>query len=157
MSSPTRTGTVALIVRFEKGEPSLVDSLSDDTEIAVLESAISRGDQEPLAVIQEARERIAMEEEAFGDYVEELLCQSAVRPEVVEHGVQWLKSKLRIEEFQKTEREATRVIAEYAYKIFKENPTRQDFLLAAPTAKVRIRVFSIDDKKSQSSNESEAA
>ena len=48
------------------------------------------------------------------------------------------------EEFQKNEREAARIIAEYAIKVFSGNPDRRDFFLAGPKAQVRVRVFVIE-------------
>ena len=44
---------------------------------------------------------------------------------------------------QRSEKEATTVIAGYAFKLFMENPKRTEFLLAGPAAKVRIRVFTL--------------
>jgi hypothetical protein len=157
MSSPTKTGTVALIVRYDGREPSLLETLSDDREIALFEQAATLGEADPLAVIAEMRERQKREDDEFGNYVEELLCQPAVRPEILEHGVQWLKSKAKIEAFQKTEREATCVIAQYAYKMFQENPWRKDFLLAGPTAQVRIKILIVPGAGSKADPNSSAA
>jgi hypothetical protein len=149
----TRCGTVALVVRFEEGRPQLVDRISDDQEIEALEEALGEGEQDPLACVYGLRARMRQEDEDFGDYVETLLSQPFVKPEVREHGLQWLKSKLRIEEFRKSEAEATRTIAEYAFRLFEAQPERAEFFLAGPVARVRIRVFRLE----QASQESEKA
>jgi hypothetical protein len=143
-SASSKIGTVALVVRFEGSGPELVATLSDDQEIALLESALQQGQPDPISRVEQERERMRREEEEFGDYVEELLSRPFVRPEIQQHGVQWLRSKLRIEKFQKSEREATQIISEYAYRIFRESPWRKDFFLAGPNAKVRIRIFTLD-------------
>jgi hypothetical protein len=119
----------------------LVDTLSDDLEIGAYEQALVQGTDDPLSVVYEVRSKRAEEDEEFGDYVEELLSKPFVPPEVQDHGVQWFRSKNRIEQFQKAETEARSVIAEFAFKIFQSDPTRTDFVLASPNAEVRVRVF----------------
>lgn len=141
MSKPTKTGTVALVIRFDQNTPVLLDSLSDDSEIATFEAATVSGQGNPLECVYTLRQKQAKEDEDFGNYVEELLSQPFVRPEIQEHAIHWLKSKIKIEQFQKSEREATQVIAAYAYRVFAENPWRKDFYLAGPNAKVRILVL----------------
>lgn len=150
-----RAGTVALLVRFLDGDSVLEGSLSDDREIELLQKAVAEGEADPLASVSEHRERQKKEDEEFGDYVEELLSQPFLRPEIQEHGVQWLKSKIRIEQYQRTETEATRVIADYAYQIYRQNPKRTEFTLQAPTATVTIRVFVL--RKEQESRTPQAA
>lgn len=141
MSSSTKVGTVALVIRLEQDSPVLVDQFSDDAEINAFESAAQEGTENPLDAVYERRQKLAREDEEFGNYVEDLLSQPFVRPEIQEHGVQWLKSKLKIENFQKCENEASKVIADYAFRVFLEDPSKTDFLLAGPMAKVRIRVL----------------
>lgn len=136
----TRIGTVALVIRYDGSQPQLLDKFSDDREIAALEAALQSGAEDPMHVVYELRERQTREDEEFGDYVEELLSQPFVRPEIQEHGIQWLKSKIRIEEYQQTETQAAQIIAEYAFRLFRENPDRKEFLLNGPAATVRIRV-----------------
>ncbi len=143
MKASTRVGTVALVVRFDNEAPALIETISDDHEIAVFESAMQSGESDPLAVLHETRARQSKEDEEFGNYVEDLLSQPFVRPEIQEHGLQWLKSKIRIEQFQRCERDAAVVIAGYALKIFQEDPGRTDFFLAGPQAKVRVRIFTL--------------
>jgi hypothetical protein len=145
---PTKTGTVALIISYDgsgSSQPVLIDSLSDDAEIAMLEAAIQAGEPKPLQTVYDARSRQAKEDEEFGNYVEELLSQPFVRPEIQEHGLQWLRSKMRIEDFQKSEKEATQVITQFAFKTFQERPTRVDFTLAGPKAKVRIKIVTLPE------------
>jgi hypothetical protein len=143
----SRTGTVALVVRRESGCPILVDQISDDDEILQLESSIRGGDCTALEDVYLSRDQRAEEEERFGDFVEALITQPFVKPDVLEHGVQWLRSKLRIEKFQRSEREATRVIAQYAFQVYSENPELTDFLLSGPHAQVRIRILELPVEK----------
>lgn len=140
MAAP-RIGTVALAVRWQSEQLVLLDHFSDEREIALLEAAIEAGDLNPLQTIYELRERQSREDDEFGDYVEGLLSRPCVRLEVQEHGLQWLRSKINIERFQKSEREASQVIADYAFRVFQENPSREDFILAGPVAQVRIRIW----------------
>jgi hypothetical protein len=152
-----KTGTVALIVGHRPGEPPtgdpvLVEALSDDREIEALERAVRAGNEAPLVTVYELRSRQSREDEEFGDYVEELLSQPFVRPEIQEHGVQWLKSKIRIEQFQRSETEAMRVIADYAFKLFLQDRNKTDFLLASAAAQVRIRVFWLKAEEPAQSN-----
>lgn len=141
-----RVGSVALVVRYDENQPILVDSLSDEEEIRKLERSLDSGEPDPLSKIYEARKQQLTEDEEFGDYVEELLSQPFVRPEVKKHGVQWLKSKIRIEKYQKCERSAVTTIAEYAYRVFLKNTQRDDFFLAGPKAQVRIRVYVVEQE-----------
>lgn len=140
-----KAATIALIVRSLGGRvPEIIDVLSDDREISLLESGWGSGDGEALGKVYEFRTTQAREDDEFADYVEDLLSQPFVKPEIQEHGVQWLRSKIRIEEFQKNEREAAKIIADYALKVFSGNPERKDFLLAGPKANVRVRIFVLD-------------
>ncbi len=136
-----KVATVALIVQ-QGQKPSLIDIISDDHEISLLETSAKSGETDLLRNIQEFRQKQSAEDEQFGEYVEDLLSHPFVRSEIQEHGLQWLKSKIRIEEFQRTENEAAKVIAEYAMKILLENPEKTDFFLAGPSTMVRVRVFS---------------
>lgn len=136
-----KTATVALVVQLDSDQPSLTEILSDEHEIEVLESAFAQHAEDPMADLCLHRERVKREEEEFGDYVEELLSQPFLRKDVQEHGVQWLKSKLRIEEYQKAELEAARVIADYAYALYEKNRELKDFFLSGPNTRVRVRVF----------------
>lgn len=147
MRTTTKMGTVALIVQRDGQDLLLVENIADDREIEIFESALQKGENTPLESIYQSRLRQEKEDEDFGNYVEDLLSQPFVRPEIQEHGVQWLKSKIRIEQFQKSEREAAKIIADYAFKLYQENPSRTDFFLAGPAAKVRIRIFVIDQRR----------
>jgi hypothetical protein len=135
-----KVATVALVVEGET--PALLDVISDDQEIHVLESSSKAGEADLLKAIQEFRQRQTIEEEQFGQYVEELLSQPFLRSEIQDHGLQWLKSKIKIEQFHRSECEAAKIIAEYAMKILVENPEKKDFFLSGPKSMVRIRVFS---------------
>lgn len=146
-----RTATVALVIGYKANPdssssekyPFVMDVLSDDREIEVLEARIAEGVLDPLNGVYVYREEQRQEDEAFADYVEELLSRPCLRTDVQEHGVQWLRSRIRIEQFQQSEQEAARIIAEYAFHIFKDSPERTDFFLAGASTRVRIRVFDL--------------
>lgn len=120
-----------------------VETFSDEREITALEQAIQSGNPFPLQSVYEFRARSEREDTEFGDYVEDLLCQKAVRPEVQSHGVAWLRSKMKIEQFRQQEKEAAEVIANFALAKFREDPELEDFILSGPGVQVRIRIFKI--------------
>jgi hypothetical protein len=144
-----KVATVAIVVRYPQdavsngAASSLVEVLSDEHEIHLLESSCKSGEEDPLKAVHEFRQRQLAEEGEFGNYVEDLLSQPFVGPEIQEHGVQWLKSKIKIEKYQRTESDAAKIIADYAMKVISEDPEKTDFFLAGPSTMVRIRVFSL--------------
>lgn len=139
--------TIALAVHLRKDGPLLVDVFSDSREILLLESAVLVGEADPLRVVYEHRDKLAREDEEFSNYVENLLSQPFLRSEIQEHGVQWLKSRIRIERYQRDERDAARIIAEYALEVFRSTREKTDFLLAGPRTEVRIRIFVLENKQ----------
>ncbi len=144
-----KSAIVGLVVDYENESPRLLEIISDDREIAVIESACEEGDSDPLQKLEQGRQKAAVEEEEFANYVEELLSQPFLRPEIQAHGVQWLKSKSKIEQYQRNEAEAAKIIADYAFKVFVEDPSKTDFFLVGPSTQVRIRVFSLRERRSQ--------
>lgn len=128
----------------------LLDSFSDDIEIELLDRYLQEGAVDALRTIYEMRRRKTVEEEEFGDSVENLLLNPFLNPEIQHHAVQWFRSKHRIEEFQKNEAEARQVIANYAYLVFCKRPDLIDFMIEGRTATVRVRVVQIDALRVQS-------
>ncbi len=139
--------TIALIVTRHQGEPILVDTLNSVEEILELEMAIVNGEAEPLKRVLDFRIKQASEDEEFADFVEGLIAQPFVKPDVQEHAVQWFKSRAKIESFQKAEDEASQIIATYAFQIYTSNPSKTDFMLAGPKAKVRIKIIDLGEFK----------
>ncbi len=138
--------TIALVVSSTDPEkPVLCEALTSADEILELEMALMNSDPDPLKRVHDFRQRQMMEDEEFADFVEGLLSQPFVKPDVQEHAVQWFKSRAKIEAYQKAEDGASRVIAMYAFEIYQSNPGRTDFFLAGPKAKVRIRVIELKD------------
>ncbi len=151
-----KIGTVALIIAYSgegpveaSPEPCLVESISDELEIATLEVALNSGQEDPLKAVYEVRAKRSSEDEDFGNYVEGLLSKPFLPDEVRQHGVQWFKSKNRIEQFQRSENEARAVITDFAFKLFKSEPSRQEFVLASTAAEVRVRVFVLKKRPDQ--------
>src|SRR4051812_7984873 len=131
-----KTSTIALVVTYEAEMPVLMDTLSDEREIHFMEEALRMGESRPLEQIYEHRAIEARQDDDLGNYIEELLSQTYLKPEIQKHGLQWLKSKIKIEQYQKAEKEAAQVIAEYAIKILREDPTKTDFFLTGPHSQV---------------------
>jgi signal recognition particle GTPase len=136
-----KTSTIALIIVYENGVPCLLETLWDENEVEFLEASLRSGSANPLPEIYQLREKQEKQDTEFGDYIEELLCRPFINPQVQRQGIQWLRSKIKIEKYQLSEQNAARIIAEYAYKIFKEDSTKLDFFLASSKNQVRIRVF----------------
>jgi hypothetical protein len=135
--------TIAIVVTRNGGEPVLTETLTSAEEILELELALINKEPEPLKRVHEFRERQKAEDEEFADFVEGILSQPFLKPEVQEHAVQWFKSRGKIETYQKAEDEASIVIARYAFQLFSEDPRKTDFMLAGPKARVRIRVIDL--------------
>ena len=149
MKQANEQPTIALVVTQNGGEIILADTLTDSDEILEFELAVKEGDPEPLNRVTNFRSKQLAEDEEFADFVEDLLSQPFVKPDVQEHAVQWFKSRTKIEAYQKAEDEASRVIAQYAFQIYQGDPSRTDFMLAGPKAKVRIRIIQINPPKLQ--------
>ena len=143
-----KVGTVALVIGYKEKKAVLLDYFSDDREIAVFESALYSGENKPLQYVYLVRNQTQKEDEEFANYIEELLSRPFIRPDIQEHGVKWLKSKIRVEQYKKAESEAAQVIAEYAFKLFQENPGRKEYFLAGAAAQVKIRVFTLSEELS---------
>ncbi len=133
--------TIALIVFKDEAGPILQETLTQAEEILEFELAVLHQDPAPLERVFDYRKKQSSEDEQFADFVEGLLSQPALKAEVQEHAVKWFKSRVKIETYQKAEVEASKVIAQYAFEIFKADQEKTDFILAGPTAKVRVRVF----------------
>lgn len=140
MEKETQT-TIALIVKKDHQGPILQETLTQADEILEYELATVNREPYPLDKVFEYREKQAHEEEQFADYVETLLSEPSLSAEVQEHAVKWFKSRVKIETYHKAEEEASKVIARYAFEIFRADPDKTDFILAGPKAKVRIRIF----------------
>jgi hypothetical protein len=134
---------IAIVVTRNGGEPVLAETLTSAEEILELELALIGREAEPLKRVYEFRQRQHSEDEEFADFVEGILSQPFLKNEVQEHAVQWFKSRSKIETYQKAEDEASKVIAQYAFQVYSEDPKKTDFLLAGPKARVRIRVIDL--------------
>ncbi|MBS1959981.1 MAG: hypothetical protein JST80_10945 [Bdellovibrionales bacterium] len=123
----------------------LTETLTSSEEILELELAIMNQDPEPLKRVHDFRAKQVADEEEFADFVEGLLSQPFVKPEVQEHAVQWFKSRSKIETYQKAEDDASRIIANYAFQIYCSDSAKIDFMLAGPRAKVRVRIIDLTE------------
>ena len=134
---------IAIVVTRESGSLVLEETLTCSDEILELELAMLNREPEPLKTVRNYRSKQMGEDEEFADFVESLLSQPCVKPEVQVHAVQWFKSRTKIESFQKAEDDASRVIANYAFQVYSKDASKTDFLLAGPKAKVRIKVIDL--------------
>lgn len=143
MKATSEQPTIALVVTRHRGQPVLTETLTSSEEILELELAMMNRDPEPLKRVHDFRNKQVTDEEEFADFVEGLLSQPFVKPEVQDHAVQWFKSRAKIETFQKAEDDASRIIANYAFQIYCGDPSKTDFMLAGPRAKVRVRIIDL--------------
>jgi hypothetical protein len=135
--------TIAIVVTRQGDKPILTETLTSSEEILEIELAMMNREPDPLKRVQEFRSKQNGEDEEFADFVEGLLSQPFVKPDVQAHAVQWFKSRAKIESFQKAEDDASKVIASYAFQVYANDVTKTDFLLAGPKAKVRIKVIDL--------------
>ena len=136
-----KTNIIALVVSETEEKIVLKETLHDESEIEILKNSIKKGSSAPLEAVYQFRAEKDEKENEFADHVEGLLCNPFLKSEVQEHAIQWFRSRIKIENFQKIEREAASVIAKYACEIFNSNRFRDDFLLSTKKTSVRIRVF----------------
>ncbi|MGZ3697556.1 MAG: hypothetical protein ACXWPM_09990 [Bdellovibrionota bacterium] len=136
-----KLATIALVIHPDPTNPVITEILSDEGEIEIFETHRQAGDPDPLAKVHAHRQAQAQQDDDFGNYVEELLSRPFIRKEIRDHGVQWLRSKIRIEEYQRNEMEAARVIADFAFRVFVGDPSKTDFMLAGPHTQVRVRIL----------------
>src|SRR5262249_33318543 len=100
-----KMSTIALVIGRQSNLPVLMETLSDEAEIRYMEDALKAGETRPLQRIHEYRESEARQEDELGNHIEDLLSKTFVKPEIQTHAVQWLRSKIKIEQYQKAEKE----------------------------------------------------
>jgi hypothetical protein len=142
-----RTHTIAIILAYDQGRTVHIETLSDKDEIESLAEALDFGTQDPLNLIYEQRKVQEQLEVDFEDYVEALLTRPFLNLAIQSQGVQWFKSRIKIQEFKKSEEAAADVIAEHALKIYHKDPSQTDFFLMAKNSQVRVRVFLLPESK----------
>jgi hypothetical protein len=142
-----RSPTIALAVEIRNGTPVLLETISDSQEIELLEQSVQLGEQDPLCRVRAHREKQCQEDNEFSDYVEDLLSKPFLRADIQKYGVKWLKSRIRIEQFQKDEKEAAKIIADYAFRLFSGETSLRDFFLAGPKAQVRVKVIVVQNQQ----------
>jgi len=137
-----KSTTLGIIVANPEGsKPLLLDTLLNNYEMILFEKALKEGSLNPLQDVYEFRTRQSAQDDEIGNYVERILSNPFLSPHLQEQGVRWLKSKIKLENFEKTEKKAAQVIAEYACKIFETDPHKTEFLLSSTTSQVLIRIF----------------
>ena len=138
-----KTNQLVLVVEQQRDEQVLRDSFSDQDEIDLLLEAISQKEKNPLEIVHRFRQNRAREEEEFGDTVEALLLRPFLNMEIREHGINWFRSRIRMEEFRKTEENARKILTSYAFVLFQSNPELKDFTLQGRVAAVQVCVVDL--------------
>lgn len=138
-----KSGTVAIVLAVDQGTEEWVATLSDEREIETLSKAVQDGNENPLDMVYNYRQAALADDESFGDFVEELLTHSALKPEIRAHGLAWFRSKNKIEKFRVQETEAAEVIGEYALQRYAEHPEKAEFILEGPGVEVWVKIFKI--------------
>lgn len=139
---------VLLLVDDETGE--LLEAVSDEQEIEAIEAERALGgNDDALARVLELRTARQRDEEEFGDYVEDVLVRPGLQDEIRDHALRWFRAKLRIERYAKTEVDAMRVIAGFALQIWGADPSRDDLVLAGPSAQVRVTIRKVVRKRAR--------
>jgi hypothetical protein len=135
------TGTVLiLLARDEEGRLRILESLSDDPEITLVEQALADREPDPVMAVRQRRQKQEAEEEAFADYVESLLSAPACGLELQHHASLWFRSRIHLEEYRRAEAEARRVIVDFAFRLYRDDPSQTDFTLVSPQAEVRVLI-----------------
>jgi arginine deiminase len=137
-----KTTQIALIVLLDPAGPMLVDTLTDGDEIEFYDLSLQE-ETNPLAKIYRHRHWVEQQDEELADYLEQVLCKPF--PEILfqRQATRWFRMKMRIEQFQRKEKEAAQVIADYAYRVFLDEPDRSEFYIESDHHRVRVRVFTI--------------
>jgi hypothetical protein len=138
-----KTNLLILVVEQQVNEFVLVDSFSDQEEIDLLLHSIEKGEEDPLLLVHQFRKKRELEEEEFGDTVEELLQNPFLNTEIRNHGLEWFKSRIRMEKFRSAEQEAREVVSAYAFQLFQKNPRLRDFTLEGQNSAVRVKVLEV--------------
>ncbi len=134
-----QTGTVLiLLVRDEEGRPRILDSVSDDPEISLIEQALADRSPDPVLAVRLRRQEQEAEEEAFADYVETLLSAPACGLQLQHHASLWFRSRIDLEEYRRAESKARRVIVDFAFRRYCDDPSQTDFTLVSHEAEVRV-------------------
>jgi hypothetical protein len=135
------TNTIALLISYSSGSPVLETTLFDEWEIQLLEAALVAQEPEPMKHVHNYRTQEQQKELELADFVEELVSKPFLSSQIQHYGMQWFKSKIKIDEYNKLEQDAIQVIAKYAFQLFLKDSHKTDYFLLSPNSRVRVRVF----------------
>lgn len=133
-----------LLGRDLEGRLCVLESVSDEPEVSFVEKTLADQHPDPIWALKQHRRLQELEEEAFADYVEGLLSAPACGLQVQDHASQWFKSRIHLEEYRRAEASARQVIVDFALRLFCEDPSQTDFILASAQAEVRVLVYVLD-------------
>ena len=139
-------GTVLILLgRDEQGMPKILEAVSEDPEILLIEQALADQQVDPVSAVRQRRQEQDDEEEAFADYIEGLLSVPACGIELQRHAGLWFRSRMDLEAYRRAETEARRVIVDFAFRLFCDDPSQTDFILTGPQAGVRVIIREIEE------------
>jgi hypothetical protein len=138
-----KTTHIALVVSMQQGVPVLIDTLTDHSEIEYYQASLTKGESNPLGEIYSHRDQSEKQDAELADYIEEFLSKPFPEIGVQQQATKWLRVKMKLEQSLKKEKEAARVIADYAYRAFVTEPERNDFFIESSRFRLRVRVFTL--------------
>ncbi|MBU6374685.1 MAG: hypothetical protein KGQ59_01700 [Bdellovibrionales bacterium] len=140
-----KAGTVLILMGSDSdGRPFVLESVSDEPEVAFMEQIFADRHPNPVLALKEHRRRQEHEDEAFADYVEGLISAPSCGLRIQDHASQWFKSRIHLEQYRQAEAVARQVIVDFAFRLFCQDPSQTDFTLASSNAEVRVLVYRVD-------------
>ncbi len=133
--------TIILIVSDSNTSIKLIDFIYSDSEIERLESLIQAHTFDPLHQVYQFRASEHQKLNQFADQIEQLITQPCQKVSLIESGVHWLRSLIKLEKYQQTEKQAAMVLAHFAYQLFQKDPNNKAFELSGLTNTVKIKVY----------------
>jgi hypothetical protein len=136
-----QSGTVLILLgRDEEGRLKILESVSDDREIHFVERVLADRHPDPVLAIRQRRTLQDLEGEAFADYVEGLISARDCGIAIQRHAARWFRSRIHLEEYREAAAAARAVVVDFAFRLFCEDPSQTDFILASSNAEVRIMI-----------------
>lgn len=140
-----RAGTVLILMgRDSEGRPYVLESVSDEPEVSFVEKTLADRHPDPIWALKQHRLLQELEDEAFADYVEGLVSAPTCGLRVQDHASQWFKSRIHLEAYRRAEASARQVIVDFAFRLFCQDPSQTDFILASSQAEVRVLVYVLE-------------
>jgi hypothetical protein len=131
---------IAVIVNHEK--TGMVEFLADQSEIEFFQDS-TKSLSERLQDIYLMRAQREQQEEDLADYVENLVLNPMLHPEIKQQGVEWFYSRIKIDQYRQKELQAAQLIAQYAFEQFLADTQKATFDLSSSENTVHIKIFTL--------------